>query len=61
MLSGIHNVMTDQMLYRTMTMKKLILTLSKLKVQFIDGVRVLFPVTKSQREIYEAFKIDVPV
>jgi transposase len=61
LLSGIHNVMVEQMLYRVMTMKKLIMTLSKLKIQFVNGVRILFPVTKSQREIYEAFKISEPV
>jgi transposase len=61
LLSGIHNVMQDEMLYREMTMKKLILTLSKLKLQVVNGVRVLFPVTKAQREIYEAFGIKEPV
>jgi transposase len=55
LLSGIHNVMVDKMLYRAMTMKKLIMTLAKLKVQFVNGVRILFPVTKTQRDIYEAF------
>jgi transposase len=61
LLSGIHNIMQDGMLYREMTMKKLILTLSKLKLQIVNGVRVLFPVTKTQREIYEAFGIKEPV
>jgi transposase len=61
LLSGIHNVMVDQMLYRTMTMKKLIMTLSKLKVQFVNEVRILFPVTKAQRDIYNAFNIKLPV
>ena len=61
LLCGIHNVMSDKMLYREMTMKKLILTLSELKLQVVNGVRVLFPVTKAQREIYEAFGINEPV
>jgi transposase len=60
LLSGIHNVMMDKMLYRAMTMKKLIMTLAKLKVQFVNGVRILFPVTKAQRDIYEAFGIKLP-
>jgi transposase len=60
LLSGIHSVMQDKMLYREMTMRKLILTLSKLKLQVVNGVRVLFPVTKAQREIYEAFGIKEP-
>jgi len=61
LLSGIHNVMVDKMLYAKMTMKKLILILSRLKLQMVKGVRILFPVTKEQRVIYEAFGFDVPV
>ena len=61
LLSAIHNTMADKKLYRKMTMKKLILTLSKLKLQIVKGVRVLFPVTKEQRGIYEAFGITEPV
>ena len=44
-----------------MTMKKLILTLAKLKLQYVNGVRVLFPVTKEQRTIFEAFEIELPL
>lgn len=61
LLSGIHNVMVDQMLYRKMTMKKLLLVLSKLKLQIVNGIRILFPLTKEQRSIYEAFGINAPV
>ena len=61
LLSGIHNVMVDKKLYSKMTMKKLILVLSRLKLQMVNGVRVLYPVTKEQRAIYDAFDINVPV
>lgn len=61
LLSGIHNVMVDKKLYGKMTMKKLILTLTKLRLQIVNGVRILFPVTKTQRTIYEAFGISEPV
>ena len=61
LLSAIHNVMTEKRLYGKMTMKKLILTLSKLKLQIVKGVRILFPLTKEQRCIYEAFDIQEPV
>jgi transposase len=61
LLSAIHNTMADKGLYAKMTMKKLILTLTKLKLQVVNGVRVLFPVTKEQRTIYEAFDIKEPV
>jgi transposase len=61
LLSSIHRVMMDQGLYKNMTMKKLMLTLSKLKLQIVKGVRILFPLTKEQRAIYDAFKIPRPV
>ena len=61
LLSGIHNVMADKKLYSKMTMKKLILTLSRLRLQMVNGVRVLFPATKEQRGIYEAFGVKPPV
>jgi len=61
LLSGIHNVMIEKKLYSKMTMKKMILTLSRLRLQMVNGVRVMFPATKEQRAIYEAFEISVPV
>jgi transposase len=61
LLSGLHNVMVNKKLYSKMTMKKLILTLARLRIQMVNGVRVLFQATKEQRLIFEAFKIDVPV
>ena len=61
LLSGIHNVMADKKLYSKMSMKKLILTLARLRLQMVNGVRVMFPATKEQRSIFEAFGIDVPV
>jgi len=53
--------MADKNLYAKMTMKKLILTLSKLKLQMVNGVRILLPASKEQRDIYEAFGIKKPV
>ena len=60
LLSAIHNVMVDKNLYSKMTMRKLILILSKLRLQVVKGVRVLFPVTKEQRLIYDAFGVQKP-
>jgi transposase len=61
MLSQIHNVMLDQNLYKNMTMKSLLMTLSKLRVQHINDVRILFPLTKQQKSIFKAFGVDQPV
>lgn len=60
LLSCIHHVMVDQKLYAKMSMKRLILSLSNVKVQIIKGLRILFPLTKEQRYIYEAFALNPP-
>ena len=59
--SHIHRVMLEQKLYKTITMKELIRTMEKLRTQVIDGRRILFPITKRQREIYQAFGVAPPV
>jgi transposase len=57
----IHKVMLEKELYKKMTMKKLLMTLSKLRVQVVNGTRIIFPLTKEQKVIYKAFKIKEPV
>jgi transposase len=57
----IHKVMSDNNLYQKMTMKKLILTLAKLRVQKVNGHRILFPLTKEQKSIFKAFGLKLPV
>ena len=61
LMSHLHKVMLDQDLYQRMTMKQLLLTLSKLRVQHIHGQRILFPLTKEQKAIYKAFGVKDPV
>ncbi|MDO8685295.1 MAG: IS1634 family transposase [Clostridiales bacterium] len=61
LMAGIHKVMMDQGLYRSMTMKKMIKTLEKLRIQHINGNRILYPVTKEQNEIFKAFGLKEPV
>ncbi len=61
MLSAIHKVMSDEDMYKKMTLKQLLLTLSKLRLQEINGERIIYPVTKEQRSIYKAFKLESPV
>lgn len=61
LLTAVHNTMVDKGLYQKMTLKKLLLTLAKLKVQEIDGKRILFPLTKGQKAIYKAFDIPEPM
>ena len=61
LMSHIHRTMLENRLYDRMTMKDLIRTMEKLSTQVIDDRRVLFPLTKKQRDIYEAFGLSLPV
>lgn len=61
LMSQIHKVMLDNGLYKKMTMKKMLMTLSKLRVQEINGTRILFPLTKEQKDIYKAFNVSEPM
>ena len=56
----IHRIMLMSGLYKTMTMKKLILTLEKLRIQHIKGKDILFPLTKVQKGIFKAFHFEEP-
>jgi transposase len=60
MLSEINKVMTDKSLYRDMTMQQLIRCLSKLRVTNIAGTRIVYPATKLQKSIFEAFDVPLP-
>ena len=59
--SHIHRIMLENDLYKTMTMKDLIKTMEKLRTQVIDDRRILFPLTKRQKNIYKVFGVPLPV
>jgi transposase len=61
LLSQIHSVMAVHDMYEKMTMKQLLRTLARHRVQIISGKRIVYPVTKVQREIYEAFGVSLPM
>jgi transposase len=60
LLSHINKVMVQKKMYRDMSMKDVLFTLKKLRVQRISGETILFPVTLEQRSIYNAFSIKPP-
>ena len=60
LMSHIHKTMLENSLYDTMTMKDLIRTMEKPGTQVIDDRKILFPLAKKQREIYEAFGLPLP-
>lgn len=59
-MAEINKTMVECDLYKKYTMKELINLLSKLRVQDIKGQRILYPVTKEQRLIFEAFGLELP-
>ncbi|GHU52060.1 IS4 family transposase [Spirochaetia bacterium] len=54
----IHKVMDEFDLYRSMTMKSMLKILEKLRVQYINGKRILYPLTLEQKTIFLAFGIE---
>ena len=61
LLTEIHKVMSDEDMYKSITLKQLLHTLSRHRIQEINGTRIIYPVTKVQRNIYKAFKVEEPV
>ena len=53
----IHKVMFENRLYTAWTMKKMIKTLERLKVHYIKNDRIVSPLTKEQKGIFEAFNL----
>jgi hypothetical protein len=61
LMSHIHKVMLDNGLYKRMTLRQLTRQLRKHRVQVIRGERVMYPPSKTQKEIYAAFGVEPPV
>ena len=59
-MAHIHKIMSAKDLYADISLKKLIKTLERLRVQYINGSRILFPVTAEQKAIFKAFNISYP-
>lgn len=54
----IHKVMSDNRMYDSWTMKKLIKTLERLKVHYIKNDRIVSPLTKEQKSIFNIFGLN---
>jgi transposase len=57
----IHKTMSDHALYDTFTMKKLLKSLETLRVQYIKGQRILYPLTLQHKVIFSAFGFEQPM
>jgi transposase len=53
----IHKIMSENRMYTAWTMKKMIKALERLKVHYIKNDRIVSPLTKEQKEIFEAFNL----
>jgi hypothetical protein len=60
-MAHIHKVMADNYMYDRMTLKKMLKTLERLRVQYIDGKRIVYPLTSGQKDIFDAFGIHHPL
>ena len=59
-MSHIHQVMTTEKLYKSVTLIELIKQMEKLRVQYISGNRILFPLTKYQKMLLNIFQLKMP-
>ena len=60
-MAHIHKVMSDNHMYEKMTLKKMLKTLERFRVQYINGNKVLFPLTSDQKNIFSAFALPHPL
>lgn len=58
-LSEIIKIMRDKKLFKRYTVKEMLATLRKIKITSFDNEHIISEVTKQQRLIMEAFKIDI--
>jgi transposase len=57
----INKVMSEKCLYDTMTMRKMLKTMDTLRVQYVNGKRIVYPPTKAHKDILTAFGLNEPV
>jgi transposase len=60
-MAHIHKIMTDNDMYERMTLKKLLKTLERFRVQYINGQKIIYPLTSEQKNIFDAFGIPHPM
>jgi len=60
-IAHIHKVMAANNMYESYTVAKMLKTLERLRVQYINGDRIILPLTAEQKSIYKAFGVAMPV
>ena len=61
LMAHIHKVMTANSMYESYTISKMLKTLERLRVQYVNGDRIIFPLTAEQKYIFKAFGVTPPV
>ena len=61
LMAHIHKVMSSTGMYEHISLKKMIKTLERLRVQYINGHRILFPLTAELKAIFKAFNMPHPL
>jgi transposase len=61
LMSHIHEKMTSKKMYKRFSLKELIKELEKLRIQYIGKSRILYPLTKNQKDIFKKFDVELPV
>jgi transposase len=59
-MAEISRVMVEKELFKNYTMSEMLKLLDRQKVQYIKGEGILYPISKAQREVFEAFGFDIP-
>jgi transposase len=60
-MAHIHNVMSVNKMYEHTSLKKVIKCLERLRVQYVNGHRILYPLTSEHKMIFKAFGLPHPV
>ena len=57
----INKVMSEKDIYDAMTMRKMLKIMNTLRVQCVNGKRIVYPPTKAHKDILKAFGLDDPM
>jgi len=60
-MAHIHKIMASNDMYEYTTLAKMLKTLERLRVQYVNGDRILFPLTAEQKDIFKKFGISAPL
>jgi transposase len=60
-MAHIHKVMAAHNMYESYTISKMLKNLERLRVQYVNGDRIIFPLTAEQKYIFKAFGVAPPV